>query len=71
MLLIFIKNPKMGKVKSRLAKSIGDEKARSVYKKLLLKMKETAKGLDIYAGFIDDVILKNHAIANTVQWFSK
>lgn len=34
-LIIFVKNPQPGKVKTRLAKSIGDEKALTVYKKLL------------------------------------
>lgn len=34
-LLLFTKNPELGKVKTRLAKTIGDEKALSIYKKLL------------------------------------
>jgi hypothetical protein len=34
-LLIFTRNPELGKVKTRLAKSIGDEKALVVYKDLL------------------------------------
>ncbi|MDZ7716750.1 MAG: TIGR04282 family arsenosugar biosynthesis glycosyltransferase [Balneolaceae bacterium] len=34
-LLIFVKNPEKGKVKTRLAKTIGDEKALEVYKKLI------------------------------------
>lgn len=36
-LIIFVKNPRLGKVKSRLARSIGDEKALEVYLKLLEK----------------------------------
>ncbi len=35
LLLIFAKNPELGKVKTRLAKSIGDEKALMIYVKLL------------------------------------
>jgi rSAM/selenodomain-associated transferase 1 len=35
LLLIFAKNPELGKVKTRLAKTIGDEKALAVYIKLL------------------------------------
>lgn len=35
-LLIFTRNPELGKVKTRLAKTIGDEKALVVYKDLLL-----------------------------------
>jgi len=34
-LLIFVKNPVLGKVKTRLAKTVGDEKALSVYRHLL------------------------------------
>ncbi len=35
-LLIFTKNPEAGKVKTRLAATLDDEEALSVYKKLLL-----------------------------------
>ena len=35
LLIIFTKNPKLGKVKTRLAKTIGSENALGVYKKLL------------------------------------
>jgi uncharacterized protein len=34
-LIIFIKNPELGKVKTRLAATVGDEKALSIYKQLL------------------------------------
>lgn len=34
-LLIFVKNPQLGKVKTRLAKSIGNEKALNIYSHLL------------------------------------
>lgn len=36
-LIIFIKNPELGKVKTRLAKSIGDQNALEVYKILIRK----------------------------------
>lgn len=35
LLMVFIKNPELGKVKTRLAKEIGEEKALSVYFQLL------------------------------------
>ena len=35
LLIVFIKNPILGKVKTRLAASLGDQKALRVYKKLL------------------------------------
>jgi uncharacterized protein len=34
-IIIFVRNPELGKVKTRLAKEIGDEKALAVYKELL------------------------------------
>lgn len=37
LLLVFCKNPQKGKVKTRLAKSIGDDKALLIYEKLLEK----------------------------------
>lgn len=40
LVIVFAKNPELGKCKTRLAKSIGDEKALEVYKELL---KHTAK----------------------------
>jgi rSAM/selenodomain-associated transferase 1 len=46
LLMIFIKNPELGKVKTRLAKSIGHEKALNVYHLLLdhtLKITSTIK----------------------------
>jgi len=43
LLLIFTKNPELGKVKTRLAKSVGNETALEIYKFLLLKTKEIAQ----------------------------
>lgn len=57
-LLIFIKNPELGKVKTRLAKSIGDEKALQVYRELLKKTISVAEKTEArrqvwYSSFID------------------
>lgn len=54
-LIIFIKNPVRGKVKTRLAKSIGDEKALEVYRDLLEKTREVSKGLrqDVFLYYSD------------------
>lgn len=59
LLIIFVKNPELGKVKSRLAKSIGDKKALSVYKKLLKRTKEVLMNIEIdkrvcYSEMIDE-----------------
>lgn len=45
LLLIFTRNPELGKAKTRLAKSIGDEKALEIYKFLLDKTKEITQDL--------------------------
>lgn len=46
LLLIFTRNPKLGKVKTRLAKTVGDKTALNIYTFLLDKTKEVVKGLD-------------------------
>jgi rSAM/selenodomain-associated transferase 1 len=58
-LLIFIKNPELGKVKTRLAATIGDEKALEVFKKLLINIHDKslnvqAEKLLFYSSFIDE-----------------
>jgi rSAM/selenodomain-associated transferase 1 len=58
-LIIFIKNPEKGKVKTRLAKSIGDEKALQVYHDLLDNcrvecLKVDAERYLYYSSFIDE-----------------
>ena len=41
--MIFTRNPELGKVKTRLAKSLGDEKALEIYKFLLNRTKEVTQ----------------------------
>ncbi|MEX2380095.1 MAG: TIGR04282 family arsenosugar biosynthesis glycosyltransferase [Vicingaceae bacterium] len=59
-LLIFIKNPILGRVKSRLAVDIGEEKALAVYRDLLQKTRKEAEQLKgvrcrlYYSDFIDE-----------------
>lgn len=58
LLIVFAKNPEIGKVKTRLAKSIGDEKALAIYYKLLNNIKQATEGVDadvavFYHQFID------------------
>jgi len=45
-LLIFIKNPVLGKVKTRLAVTIGDEQALAIYHELLRHTRETSLQID-------------------------
>lgn len=58
-LIIFIKNPVLGKVKTRLAATVGDEKALEVYNKLLKHTRNTTQPLPIdkhlfYSDFVDN-----------------
>ena len=40
-IIIFIKNPELGKAKTRLAATVGDERALAIYKELLRHTRET------------------------------
>jgi len=44
-LIIFVRNPEKGKVKTRLAKEVGEEKALEIYIRLLRKTIDTAAGV--------------------------
>lgn len=46
LILIFTRNPELGKAKTRLAKSVGDETALDIYKFLLNKTKEITQNLN-------------------------
>jgi uncharacterized protein len=57
-LLIFIKNPELGKVKTRLAATMGNEKALEVFKKLLVSihdksLKVKSDKLLFYSSFVN------------------
>ena len=58
--IVFVKNPELGKVKTRLAQTLGDKEALSIYKKLLeytrsvlLELNE-AERFVFYSSFIDE-----------------
>lgn len=57
-LIIFIKNPELGKAKTRIAKTTGDEKALTIYKELLEHTRKVTTEADctrhlFYSSFID------------------
>ncbi len=59
LLLIFIKNPERGKVKTRLAVTLGDKKALSIYEKLLSHTRQVTHSLKVakqlwYSDFIPE-----------------
>lgn len=58
LLIIFVKNPELGKVKSRLAATIGEEEALNIYKQLLMHTYLTTKDQPVgkavfYSDFVD------------------
>ena len=58
-LLIFIRNPQLGKVKTRLARTVGDKKALRIYQILLEKTRAAALGVQaerwlFYSDFINE-----------------
>jgi len=44
--IVFIKNPELGKVKTRLAKTVGDEKALKIYKSLMSHTKNVVQSVE-------------------------
>ncbi|MBK6998112.1 MAG: TIGR04282 family arsenosugar biosynthesis glycosyltransferase [Lewinellaceae bacterium] len=58
-LLIFIRNPQLGKVKTRLAQTLGDEEALRIYQILLKKTRSAALACEaerylFYSDFVDE-----------------
>ncbi|WP_272150803.1 TIGR04282 family arsenosugar biosynthesis glycosyltransferase [Tenacibaculum aiptasiae] len=62
LLLIFTRNPELGKVKTRLAKTIGDEPALNIYKFLLNHTKEVTQGLNCDKAVYYSVKVRNNDI---------
>ena len=65
LLIIFIRNPELGKVKSRLANSIGKEKALLIYEELLKHTRHITSELQL-----DKRIYYSENISNTDFWDS-
>ena len=63
LLIIFIRNPRLGKVKTRLAKIIGDEAALEVYKLLLRHTYKVTKALPC-----DKTVYYSEEIARNDLW---
>lgn len=70
-IIIFTRNPEIGKVKTRLAKTIGDQSALEIYKYLLVHTEKTIRNLDYnkavyysetihYNDLWDDAIYSKH-----------
>jgi len=59
LLIVFVKNPELGKCKTRLAATVGDEKALMFYKNMLKHTKEVVTNANahkyvFYSSFIDE-----------------
>ena len=63
LLIIFTRNPELGKVKTRLAKSVGNKTALEIYKFLLDKTKEVTQGLSC-----DKVIYYSEELTQNDIW---
>jgi rSAM/selenodomain-associated transferase 1 len=61
--MVFAKNPELGKCKTRLAKSIGDEKALEIYKTLLRHTAETLAQVEA-----DRVVFYSETIQHHDLW---
>lgn len=71
-LIVFVKNPIVGKVKTRLAKDIGDAKAVEVYKKLLRHTRAIIEGVDadkyvFYGDYVNDDDIWNDDFTKVLQ----
>ena len=65
LLMIFTRNPELGKVKTRLSKSVGDIMALDIYQFLLDKTKEVTKNISA-----DKVVYYSEKIAENDLWNS-
>lgn len=63
LLIIFYRNPELGKVKTRLAKTIGNEKALSIYLKLANHTRVITQDLQV-----DKVVYYSHFIDTEDAW---
>jgi len=62
-LIIFVKNPVLGKVKTRLAATVGDEKALEIYQQLLAHTQSSTENLSQ-----DKWVFYSEKIDNTDLW---
>jgi len=75
-LIIFVRNPVLGKVKTRIAKDLGDDVALDIYKKLLVYTHSITKALPVhrtvfYADYLNDHDLWEASSYNKMlQWGS-
>ena len=64
-LLVFTKNPQLGKVKTRLAKSIGEEKALFIFQKLIKKTAQTIGSISVHKSLYYSEFIENGDLWDT------
>ena len=62
-LIIFVKNVEKGKVKTRLAKTVGDDQALKIYKALLDHTRTIAQSVSV-----DRFLFYNNSIVANEEW---
>ena len=73
LLIVFVKNPELGKVKTRLAATIGPQQALDIYRMLLQRTRESIKNLPFvkmvcYSSYVDNADLwENHLFHKALQ----
>lgn len=65
LIIIFTRNPELGKVKTRLAKSIGDKSALNIYRFLLNHTEQTIRNLDCDKAVYYSVKVRDNDIWST------
>ena len=65
LLIIFTRNPELGKVKTRLAKSISEKNALTIYKTLLYRTEKTTRNLNCDKAVYYSVKIREHDIWDT------
>ena len=65
-IIIFVRNPELGKVKTRLAKGIGDERALQVYIKLLQHTHNCVSAIDCdrFVYYVDEITMHDLWVNN-------
>ena len=70
-LIIFTRNPQLGKVKTRLAKSIGDKKTLDIYNKLLHHTMQETNNLSCDVFVFYDLFIDTNDLWNEEKFFKK
>ncbi len=68
LLLIFTRNPELGKVKTRLASTVGDQNALDIYKFLLQHTKKITKDLNVDKAVYYSVKIRENDIWNATVY---